>query len=718
MKAYRHEDGSIWTFRPEENAARMVRSVAAAGAARCCPSRTSSQAVDALVEADQRWVPEAGGGEEPLPPAVHVRLRGVPRRAARPARHLHGDRLARPAPTSRAASSRSRSGSPRTTPAPAAAAWARPRPAATTPARWSPSRRPPRRAATRSSSSTRQEGRYVEELGGMNLYFVYDDGHIVTPELRHDPRGHHPLSDHRAAPASWATRSRSAGSPSTSGATASASGGITEVFACGTAAVVTPVGTLKWDGGAGRRRPTRDRPGDDGRSARRSSTSSTAAPRTPSAGCTASSDARRGRGDRPRLPARLTGRYREGVSVRAVRRAHRGRLHACSRRIGEGGMGVVHLAAGAGRHPGRAEGAAPAHRRRRRGPRPAGPRGRARCERISSRWIAEIVDADPWGDDAVRRHPLRARALACTTTCREEGPITGADLAWFAALPGRGASPAVHAGRRAAPRRQAVQRADRGPRPDPDRLRPGPASPTTRGSPTPAGCSARRATSPRRSCTATTRPPPPTCTPGRRPWPSPATGRPPFGTRPVDGDHGPGPPRRARPRRPARRPARARRGRARPRPRAPAGARRDPRPAGRGRRRPRSRPAAPGRRGPRSRCRCRWRPRPTARRPRPSRRTASAGRRPPATADGPGRLLDRAARRPPAEPERRRATTSRPSRRDLPPRRARPVRPPCCGAAALVAALALVVGAAVAAWPCLAVAARARRLLAAAHVLA
>src|SRR4051812_2475171 len=26
MKAYRHDDGSIWTFRPEENAKRMVRS--------------------------------------------------------------------------------------------------------------------------------------------------------------------------------------------------------------------------------------------------------------------------------------------------------------------------------------------------------------------------------------------------------------------------------------------------------------------------------------------------------------------------------------------------------------------------------------------------------------------------------------------------------------------------------------------------------------------
>ena len=26
------------------------------------------------------------------------------------------------------------------------------------------------------------EGKYVEELGGMNMYFVYADGHIVTPE--------------------------------------------------------------------------------------------------------------------------------------------------------------------------------------------------------------------------------------------------------------------------------------------------------------------------------------------------------------------------------------------------------------------------------------------------------------------------------------------------------------------------------------------------------
>ena len=132
MKAYRHADGSIWTFRPEANAARMVRS---ASGSRCpvLARATSSQAVDALVAVDQRWVPDAGGREEPLPAAVHVRLRGVPRRAARPARHLHGDRL----PGRRLLQGRRQAGLAlalrATTPAPAAAAWARPRPAATTP---------------------------------------------------------------------------------------------------------------------------------------------------------------------------------------------------------------------------------------------------------------------------------------------------------------------------------------------------------------------------------------------------------------------------------------------------------------------------------------------------------------------------------------------------------------------------------------------------------
>ena len=109
----------------------------------------------------------------------------------------------------------------------------------------------------------------------------------------------------------------------------------------------------------------------------------------------------------------------------------------------------------------------------------------------------------------------------------------------------------MHRRRRAAPRRQAVERAARGPRPGAHRLRPGPAR---RGpAADPDRLAARHARLPR---------------PGDplrrrrhhrlrralvgRDVVFAATGRPPFGTRPGDGDHGPGAPRRARPvRRPA-----------------------------------------------------------------------------------------------------------------------------------------------------------------------
>ncbi len=60
MKAYRHDDGSIWAFRPEENAARMVRSTHRLALP---PLEVADfiQAVEALVEVDQRWVPDQEG---------------------------------------------------------------------------------------------------------------------------------------------------------------------------------------------------------------------------------------------------------------------------------------------------------------------------------------------------------------------------------------------------------------------------------------------------------------------------------------------------------------------------------------------------------------------------------------------------------------------------------------------------------------------------------
>ena len=42
------------------------------------------------------------------------------------------------------------------------------------------------------------ERRYIEELGGMNIFFVFDDGSLADAAARHDPAGHHPRFDHRA----------------------------------------------------------------------------------------------------------------------------------------------------------------------------------------------------------------------------------------------------------------------------------------------------------------------------------------------------------------------------------------------------------------------------------------------------------------------------------------------------------------------------------------
>ena len=88
------------------------------------------------------------------------------------------------------------------------------------------------------------ERRYVDELGGMNIFFVLDDGSLVTPPLgtilpgitRESvmtlarEQGH----DVREEPYSFDQWRADA-----------ASGRLREVFACGTAAVLTPIGTVR-----------------------------------------------------------------------------------------------------------------------------------------------------------------------------------------------------------------------------------------------------------------------------------------------------------------------------------------------------------------------------------------------------------------------------------------------------------------------------------------
>jgi branched-chain amino acid aminotransferase len=88
----------------------------------------------------------------------------------------------------------------------------------------------------------------VDELGGMNIFYVYDDGTLVTPPLtgtilpgitrdsvialaRHAGRE---VIERLVSFDEWRADA--------------ASGRLREVFACGTAAVVTPIGTVRTPG--------------------------------------------------------------------------------------------------------------------------------------------------------------------------------------------------------------------------------------------------------------------------------------------------------------------------------------------------------------------------------------------------------------------------------------------------------------------------------------
>ncbi len=246
MKAYRHEDGSVWSFRPEENAARMVRSSQRLALPEL-PVAEFVQAVDALVEVDRRWVPDAAGEKSlylrPFMIATEKFL-GV-----RPSQHVTFLVIASPAgsyfkggikPVSLwltedyTRAGRGGMG------------------AAKTGGNYASSLVAQQQATAEGCDQVvfldGQEGTYVEELGGMNMYFVFDDGTIVTPQTGTILEGitrasvielagklGHQVVERKISIDEWRD-----------GVT---SGRITEIFACGTAAVITPVGSLRWDGG-------------------------------------------------------------------------------------------------------------------------------------------------------------------------------------------------------------------------------------------------------------------------------------------------------------------------------------------------------------------------------------------------------------------------------------------------------------------------------------
>ncbi len=93
------------------------------------------------------------------------------------------------------------------------------------------------------------EHRWLEEMGGMNMFFVFDDGSMLTP-----PLGGTILPG--ITRESIITLARAAGINVREERYSfqqwredAASGRLREAFACGTAAVVTPIGKIKFSGG-------------------------------------------------------------------------------------------------------------------------------------------------------------------------------------------------------------------------------------------------------------------------------------------------------------------------------------------------------------------------------------------------------------------------------------------------------------------------------------
>ena len=249
LKAYRHADGSVWSFRPEANAQRLNRSATRLALPQL-PEEDFIASLRALVEVDKEWVPAYGEGEKSLylRPFMYASESFL---GVRPAKEVTYSVIASPAgayfsgglkPVTLWLSQQyARAGAGGTGAAKCGGNYA-------------------------SSLAGQLEGMehgcdqvvfldssthtYIEELGGMNLFFVMKDGRIVTPaltgsilegvtrssilelskELGLDPR------EERIEIAQWKDGVRS--------------GEISEIFACGTAAVVTPVGELRWEGGS------------------------------------------------------------------------------------------------------------------------------------------------------------------------------------------------------------------------------------------------------------------------------------------------------------------------------------------------------------------------------------------------------------------------------------------------------------------------------------
>ncbi|MDX3520815.1 branched-chain amino acid aminotransferase [Streptomyces scabiei] len=245
LKAYRQPDGTVATFRPEKNAQRFRSSARRLGMPEL-PVETFIEACDALVRQDQAWVPAHGGEESlylrPFMIATEVGL-GV-----KPAGEYLFLVIASPAgayfpggvqPVSIWVSE------DHVRAVPGGMGDAK------TGGNYAASLLAQAEAAAEGCAQVcyldAVERKWVEELGGMNLYFVYGD-RIVTPTLTGSILEGVTRDSLLTVAADLGYGAEEGRISIDQWQADSESGALTEVFACGTAAVITPVGTVKRTG--------------------------------------------------------------------------------------------------------------------------------------------------------------------------------------------------------------------------------------------------------------------------------------------------------------------------------------------------------------------------------------------------------------------------------------------------------------------------------------
>jgi len=261
LKAYRQESGSIVAFRPHMNAARFRKS-AVRMAMPELPEDVFVHALELLVTQDKEWVPASTTHSLYLRPFMIATTPALG--VSKPADAYLFTVIASP-------SASIFSGGLRTVTVWLAQEYTRAAPggtgAAKTGGNYAASFKAQQQAIDEGCDQVvwldAVEHRWIEEMGGMNMFFVHgsgDSARITTPPLTGSllpgitrdslltlaPDLGVPASEEPMSVEQWRS--------------GCASGEITEVFACGTAAVISPVGAVKstsggWQIGSGQPGP-------------------------------------------------------------------------------------------------------------------------------------------------------------------------------------------------------------------------------------------------------------------------------------------------------------------------------------------------------------------------------------------------------------------------------------------------------------------------------